>query len=67
MLTAHHVSDSIAASLKYFSLKSLLSSRGNEEAKRLKHPDDENKRLKALVADQASDIQMLKHLSKGNW
>ena len=38
-----------------------------EEAKRLKELEDENKRLKQLVADQALDIQMLKHISEGNW
>ena len=39
----------------------------SEEAKRLKALEDENKRLKRLVADQALDIQMLKHLQEGNW
>ena len=29
--------------------------------------EDENRRLKQLVADQALDIQMLKHISEGNW
>jgi len=38
-----------------------------EEAKRLKELEDENKRLKRLVADQALDIQMLKHVASGNW
>ena len=38
-----------------------------EEAKRLKELADENKRLKQLVADQALDIQMLKHVAEGNW
>jgi putative transposase len=38
-----------------------------EEAKRLKELEDENRRLKQLVADQALDIQMLKHLAEGNW
>jgi len=38
-----------------------------EEAKRLQHLENENRRLKQLVADQALDIQMLKHLSEGNW
>jgi len=38
-----------------------------EEAKRLKELDDENKRLKQIVADQALDIQMLRHVSEGNW
>ncbi len=35
-----------------------------EEAKWLA---DRNRLLKQLVADQALDIQMLKHLSEGNW
>jgi transposase-like protein len=39
----------------------------SEEAKRLKALEDENRRLKQLVADQALDIQMLKHLNEGNW
>ena len=39
----------------------------SEEAKRLKALDEENKRLKRIVADQALDIQMLKHLQEGNW
>jgi hypothetical protein len=38
-----------------------------EEAKRLKELEDENRRLKQIVADQALDIQMLKHLQEGNW
>jgi len=38
-----------------------------QEAKRLKELEDENRRLKRLVADQALDIQMLKHLNEGNW
>jgi len=36
----------------------------SEEAKRLTHMVNENRRLKQLVADQALDIQMLKHLSE---
>jgi len=38
-----------------------------EEAVRLKKLEDENARLKRLVADQALDIQMLKHITEGNW
>lgn len=38
-----------------------------EEAKRLKLLEDENRRLKQLVADQSLDIQMLKHITEGNW
>lgn len=39
----------------------------SEEAKRLKALEDENKRLKQLVADQALDIQMLKYVNSKNW
>ena len=38
-----------------------------EEAKRLKELEDENRRLKQMVADQALDNQMLKHVAEGNW
>ncbi len=38
-----------------------------EEAKRLKELDDENRRLKQLVADLSLDNQMLKHVAEGNW
>jgi putative transposase len=38
-----------------------------QEAKRLKELEDENRGLKRLVADQALDIQMLKHINEGNW
>ena len=39
----------------------------SEEAKRLKQLEDENKRLKELVADLSLDNKMLKYLSEGNW
>ena len=39
----------------------------SEEAKRLSALEDEKKRLKQLVADQALDIQMLKHVTSKNW
>ena len=38
----------------------------SEEAKRLKQLEDENKRLKEIVADKELDIRMLKHLLEGN-
>ena len=37
------------------------------EAKRLKELEDENRKLKEIVADQQLDIKMLKHLQEGNW
>ena len=39
----------------------------SEEAKRLKQLEEENKRLKEIVADKELDIRMLKHLTEGNW
>lgn len=39
----------------------------SEEAKRLQELEHENKRLKEIVADQALDIRLLKHLQQGNW
>ena len=38
-----------------------------EEAKRLKQLEDENKRLKEIVAEKELDIRMLKHITEGNW
>jgi len=39
----------------------------SEEAKRLKQLEEENRRLKEIVADQQLDIKMLKHITEGNW
>ncbi len=38
-----------------------------EEAVRLKKLEEENKRLKELVAEKELDIRMLKHIAEGNW
>ena len=38
-----------------------------DEAHRLKALEQENARLKKLVAEQALDIDMLKDLQKGKW
>ena len=46
--------------LKYGALK-------EDEAQRLKALEQENARLKRIVADQALDISMLKDLQKANW
>lgn len=39
----------------------------SEEAKRLKHLEGENARLKKLVAELSLDIAMLKEVASGNW
>ena len=38
-----------------------------EEAKRLKELEEENRRLKQLVAEKELGIQMLKHGAEGGW
>ena len=37
------------------------------KAKRLKELEDENRRLKEIVAEKELDIKMLKHLTEKNW
>jgi putative transposase len=39
----------------------------SDEAKRLKALEDENRRLKELVADFTLDDKMLTHLSERSW
>lgn len=38
-----------------------------EQAKRLKVLEEENQRLKEIVAELTLDNKMLKHLAEGNW
>jgi putative transposase len=38
-----------------------------QEARRLKELEDENRRLKHIVADLTLDNRMLKHVAEGNW
>ena len=38
-----------------------------EEAKRLKSLEEENRRLRQLVAEKELDLQMLRHVASGNW
>jgi putative transposase len=47
--------------------KSKYSGMELSEAKRLKALEEENRRLKRLVADQALDIQILKDINSKNW
>ena len=46
--------------LKYGALK-------EDEAQRLKALEQENARLKRIVAEKALDISMLKDVNRGNW
>jgi putative transposase len=62
VLQALEVSES-----SYLRWKNQYGGMKSEEAIRLKKLEDENRRLKQLVADQALDIQMLKHIAEGNW
>jgi putative transposase len=39
----------------------------SQEARRLKHLEEENVRLKKLVAELSLDIAMLKEVASGNW
>ena len=51
----------------YYRWKSKYGGLELSEAKRLKRLDDENRRLKRLVADQALDIQILKEVASGKY
>ena len=37
------------------------------DVKKMRHLEDENRRLKQMVADQALDIQALKAINSKNW
>lgn len=52
---------------KYFSRwRAQYGTMKSEEAKRLKQLEEENGRLKNIVADHALDIQLLKEITRGN-
>jgi putative transposase len=38
-----------------------------EEAKQLKEREEENRKLKEIVAEKELDIKMLRHVAQGNW
>ena len=50
-----------------YNLKSKYGNLSVSEAQRLKDLEDENRRLKKLVADMALDIQMLKDINSKKW
>ena len=51
----------------YYRRKSRYGGMEVSEAKRLKQLEEENRRLKRLVADQALDIQILKDVNSKKW
>jgi putative transposase len=51
----------------FYRWKSKFGGMEVSDAKRLKQLEDENRRLKKLVADQALDIQMLKDVCSKYW
>ncbi len=51
----------------YYSWKQKYAGMGVSDVKRLKALEDENRRLKTMVADQALDIQALKALLSKNF
>jgi putative transposase len=50
-----------------YNWKSKYGNLSVSDAHRLKDLEDENRRLKKLVADQALDIQMLKEINSKKW
>ena len=51
----------------YYQWKSKYGGMEVADAKRLKYLEEENGRLKKLVAEQALDIQILKDVNSKNW
>jgi hypothetical protein len=51
----------------YLRWRSQYGGMKSEEALRLKKLEDENRRLKQLVADLSLDNQMLKYVAEGNF
>jgi putative transposase len=51
----------------YYRWKSKFGGMEISDAKRLKALEEENRRLKRIVADQALDIQVLKDINSKKW
>ncbi len=51
----------------FYRWKSKFGGMELSEAKRMKELEEENRRLKRLVADQALDIQILKDVNSKKW
>ena len=55
------------ANASFYAWRSKYGGMEVSDAKRLKALEDENRRLKSIVADQALDIQMLKDVNGKKW
>ena len=55
------------SSQTYHRWKARFGRLDGDEAKRLRELEEENQRLKRLVAEQALDIQILKEVNRGKW
>ena len=51
----------------FYRWKSKYGGLGSDDAKRLKQLEDENRRLKKIVAEQSLDVQILKEVIAKNW
>lgn len=51
----------------FYNWRSKYGGMDKSQVMELKHLQSENSRLKRLVADQALDIQALKHINSKNW
>lgn len=56
-----------ASEQTYYRWKSRFDGMELSDAKRLKQSEEENRRLKKLVADKALDIQILKEVNVGKY
>lgn len=62
LLRKHGIADAT-----YYRWKAKYSGMELSDLKKMKGLEDENRRLKRLVADQALDIQMLKDINSRKW
>lgn len=51
----------------YYRWRNKYGQMGREEVRRLKHLEQENVRLKKMIAEQALDISLLKEVVKGKF
>lgn len=51
----------------YYRWRNQYGGMKSSEARRLKELEQENAKLKEIVAEQQLDIKMLKHITEGNW